>query len=107
MKGRITDVLRNAVGRRRIRLLVVTDNESILGLGDQGAGGMAISVGKLALYTAAAGIDPDNVLPVSLDFGTDNEPLLADDQYLGWPAKRLRGAESLALVDEFVAAVQA
>jgi len=107
MKGRMQDVLRNVLRGRTIRLLVVTDNESILGLGDQGAGGMAISVGKLALYTAAAGIDPDQVLPVSLDFGTDNEALLADDQYLGWPSKRLRGAEYLALVDEFVAAVQA
>jgi malate dehydrogenase (oxaloacetate-decarboxylating) len=108
MKGRMADVLRNIVGESNsIRLLVVTDNESILGLGDQGAGGMAISVGKLALYTAAAGIDPASALPVSLDFGTDNEELLADDTYLGWPARRLRGTEYLELVDEFVAAVRA
>jgi malate dehydrogenase (oxaloacetate-decarboxylating) len=107
MKGRMKDVLRRIVGAADIRLLVVTDNESILGLGDQGAGGMAISVGKLALYTAAAGIDPASAIPVSLDFGTDNEGLLADDQYLGWPARRLRGPEYLGLVDEFVAAVQA
>lgn len=105
MKGRMEHVLRNVVAQRDIRLLVVTDNESILGLGDQGAGGMAISVGKLALYTAAAGIDPAQALPVSLDFGTDNEQLLADDQYLGWPARRLRGAEYMELVDEFVDAV--
>jgi malic enzyme len=106
MKGRMADVLWNIVGRKEIRLLVVTDNESILGLGDQGAGGVAISVGKLSLYTAAAGIDPASALPVSLDFGTDNEALLADDQYLGWPARRLRGKEYLDLVDEFVAAVR-
>jgi malic enzyme len=107
MKGRMEQVLRGIVGDRTIRLLVVTDNESILGIGDQGAGGMAISQGKLALYTAAAGIDPAQAIPVSLDFGTDNEQLLADDQYLGWPTRRIRGKEYLALVDEFVAAVQA
>jgi malic enzyme len=107
MQGRMVDVLRGVVGAKDIRLLVVTDNESILGLGDQGAGGMAISVGKLALYTAAAGIDPSRAIPVSLDFGTDNEELLADEQYLGWPARRLRGKVYLELVDEFVAAVRA
>ncbi len=107
MKGRMEGVLRSIVGEREIRLLVVTDNESILGIGDQGAGGMAISQGKLALYTAAAGIDPAKAIPVSLDFGTDNEELLADDQYLGWPTRRIRGAEYHALVDEFVAAVRA
>jgi malate dehydrogenase (oxaloacetate-decarboxylating) len=67
---------------------------------------MAISQGKLALYTAAAGIDPAKAIPVSLDFGTDNEDLLADDQYLGWPTRRIRGPEYLALVDEFVAAIR-
>jgi malate dehydrogenase (oxaloacetate-decarboxylating) len=107
MKGRMQTVLRGIVAEREIRLLVVTDNESILGIGDQGAGGMAISQGKLALYTAAAGIDPAKSIPVSLDFGTDNEQLLADDQYLGWPARRIRGAEYHALVDEFVGAVRA
>ena len=106
MRGRMAQVLREAVLRDDIRLLVVTDNESILGLGDQGAGGIAISVGKLALYTAAAGIHPGQSVPISLDFGTDNEELLADAQYLGWPEKRLRGAAYAELVEEFATAVQ-
>ena len=106
MKGRMEQVLRIAAAGREIRLLVVTDNESILGIGDQGAGGMAISVGKLALYTAAAGIDPVQALPVSLDFGTDNDDLLADEQYLGWRTRRMRGPAYAELVDEFAAAVR-
>jgi len=104
-QGRIADVLRQAAAGRNVRLIVATDNESILGIGDQGAGGMAISIGKLALYTAAAGVDPSLVLPVSLDVGTGNAQLLADPHYLGWPGARLRGSAYDELVDEFVAAV--
>jgi malic enzyme len=104
-RGRIDEVLGNAP-YAGVRLIVVTDNERILGLGDQGAGGMGIPIGKLALYTAAAGIPPWQTLPVSLDVGTDNEALLADDLYLGWRSPRLRGAEYDLLVDEFVRAVQ-
>lgn len=105
-RGRIEAVLRMAAPFSGVQLMVVTDNESILGIGDQGAGGMAISVGKLALYCAGAGIHPARTLPISLDVGTDNQSLLDDPLYLGWREKRLRGTAYEALVEEFVLAAK-
>jgi malate dehydrogenase (oxaloacetate-decarboxylating)(NADP+) len=104
-RGHIRGIMNNWPVRD-VRLIVVTDGERILGLGDLGANGMGIPIGKLALYTACAGIPPQQCMPVMLDFGTGNDALRTDPLYLGINRSRLRGAEYQSLVDEFVEAVQ-
>ena len=105
-RDRIREILGNRL-RSRVDVIVVTDGQRVLGLGDQGIGGMGIPIGKLSLYTVLGGIHPGRTLPVFLDVGTDNAERLDDAMYLGWRHRRIEGADYEAFIDQFVEAVKA
>ncbi len=105
LRDQIPEMLENAIGDKDIDIVVVTDGERILGLGDLGIGGMGIPIGKLALYTVAGGLDPARTLPVLLDAGTDNGALLSDPLYMGWRNHRVRDDTYDELVDAFIDAL--
>ncbi len=103
-KDRIRDIINNST-RRKVKVIVVTDGERILGLGDQGIGGMGIPIGKLSLYTSCGGISPAHALPITLDVGTDNPQLLEDPMYMGWRHPRISGDQYNEFVEAFMEAV--
>ncbi|HZC35626.1 MAG TPA: oxaloacetate-decarboxylating malate dehydrogenase, partial [Chthoniobacterales bacterium] len=105
LRSSINEILRNRP-HREVDVIVVTDGERILGLGDQGVGGLGIPIGKLSLYSLIGGIHPSRTLPIILDVGTNNEERLNDPEYLGWRHERVRGQEYLDFVDRFVQAVK-
>lgn len=104
-RDRIDDMLQNAT-KQNVKVIVITDGERILGLGDQGIGGMGIPIGKLALYTACGGISPAYTLPVVLDVGCNNEELINDPMYMGWRHERISGDAYYEFVDEFIQALK-
>ncbi|WP_199698791.1 NAD-dependent malic enzyme [Aurantiacibacter zhengii] len=105
LKGRLKQILAD-LPFDEVQVICATDGERILGLGDQGAGGMGIPIGKLSLYTDCAGIDPARTMPILLDTGTDNEALLGNPLYVGWRHRRVRGSEYDDFIEEFVEAVR-
>src|SRR6201993_326751 len=105
LRDSISTILRNRPNRE-VDVIVVTDGERILGLGDQGVGGLGIPIGKLSLYTLIGGIHPSRTLPIVLDVGTNNQERLRDPEYLGWRHRRIEDDEYYAFIDRFVAAVQ-
>jgi malate dehydrogenase (oxaloacetate-decarboxylating) len=105
LENKIEEIIAN-YPQKEVEVIVVTDGERILGLGDQGIGGMTIPIGKLSLYTLFGGIHPGKTLPIILDVGTNNEELLRDDLYLGWQHKRLKGKEYDEFVERFIRAIK-
>lgn len=105
-RDKLDSIVQNIASTRSIKVIVVTDGERILGLGDQGAGGLGIPIGKLSLYTSCGGIHPSNTLPIILDVGTNNKERLEDPEYIGWRHTRISGKDYDDFVDQFVQSIK-